>query len=207
VTAVSFHPGEFHSISAENEDPWPAVTFSMFNGGIVGVVMGAFMALYYAVLGSFAAVGTAHGAHHGRNPAEDPATAALAILTGLGVFSAFVAPIFYIIQGFLNPWIFGGIYHLGLSIVGGAKRGYGTTVRVIGYSTAPSVWSFIPVVGWIGAVILGLVAMVVGLDKTHTCGTGKAVLALLLPGLVLGACLCVCAMGIGGLSSYLSHVR
>ena len=179
----------------------------MFNGGIVGIVMGIFMALYYAVLGSVAATGTGRLGHHAHHTADDPTTAALAILTGLGVFSAVIAPIFYIVQGFLNPWIFGGIYHLGLSIVGGAKKGYGSTVRVVGYSSAPSVWCFIPVVGWIGAAVLAVVAMVVGIDKTHACGTGKAVLAVFLPGLVLGACICVCAMGVGGLSAYLSHAH
>jgi phage FluMu protein Com len=78
-----------------------------------------------------------------------------------------------------------GIQHLMLMLVGGARYGFETTLRVVAYAagaTAPI--QLIPFVGGLIAVIAQLVLIVIGYTKAHEISTGKAVLAVLLPTLI-----------------------
>jgi DNA-binding HxlR family transcriptional regulator len=74
--------------------------------------------------------------------------------------------------------IWSGLVHGALLIVGGAKQGFETTFRVVGYSNAPQLLSVIPVVGSVAATVYSLILLAIGLRETHEIPTGKSALAV-----------------------------
>ncbi len=126
-------------------------------------------------------------------------------LAGLGVGSmAFIIllPIFMIVGLFIGA----GILHLCLMIVGGARKPFETTFRVLAFSqgsTGPL--QMIPFCGGIVAGIWALVANCIGLSRAHEIDIGKAVLAVLLPLIVCcggGMLLLMLAGGLGALNHH-----
>ena len=101
------------------------------------------------------------------------------------IFVAVLVPI----GGLIMPFIWAGIIHVMMMILGGAERSYEVTYRTVCYAAAPNVLGVIPFVGIIGG-IWGIVCTIVGLTRTQNCSTGKAVMAVLIPMLVL-MCLCI----------------
>lgn len=92
----------------------------------------------------------------------------------------------------LGLFIGGGILHLCLMLVGGAKRSFETTMRVVCFTGgSANLFSMIPVCGWLIALVYTLVLECIGLTRAHEITTGKALLAVLLPLFV-----CCCAMGL-----------
>ncbi|MDQ3198599.1 MAG: YIP1 family protein [Verrucomicrobiota bacterium] len=111
-------------------------------------------------------------------------TNALAGIMGLGIGTIFIilfVPVFIALGLFLGA----GILHLCLMLVGGAKRSYETTFRVLSFtlgSTYPLM--IVPVCGGFISGLWALVLECVGLARAHETTTGKAVLAVLLPVIV-----------------------
>lgn len=96
---------------------------------------------------------------------------------GLVVFIIFV-PVFIAIGAFVSS----AIIHLCLMLVGGAKRPYETTFRVICYAMGSA--HPLMIVPFCGNLIAGVWAIVLeclGLARAHEIDTGRAVLAVLLP--------------------------
>ena len=102
--------------------------------------------------------------------------------------------------GFLVQVVFGGVFvvigvfvtagvlHLMLLLLGGARRDFEATLRVVSFSQAPSVLFLVPFCGQLVGGIWGLVLYVLGLAEAHRIGHGKAAAAVLLPILVLCCC-------------------
>jgi hypothetical protein len=65
--------------------------------------------------------------------------------------------------------------------MGGASKGFDSTMKVILYSNAAAVFSFFPYLGEIVAFVLTLVIIIAGLREVHETTNGKAVISLLLP--------------------------
>lgn len=118
------------------------------------------------------------------------------------IFGIVLCPVFIAIGVFIGA----GIIHLCLMLVGGAKKSYETTFRVICFaagSTYP-----ICIVPFCGSYIAGLWALVaecIGLARAHETDIGRAVLAIVLP-------LVICCGGgfllilmAGGLTALMSH--
>jgi hypothetical protein len=131
-----------------------------------------------------------------------------AALPWLGVGSAafiILIPVFIVLVLFIGA----AVVHLCLLIVGGAKKTFETTFRVLAFtqgSTGPL--QMIPLCGGLIAGIWALVSNCIGLARAHEIETGRAVLAVLLP--VIVCCggtflLVVLAGGVGALSHYGSH--
>jgi hypothetical protein len=81
----------------------------------------------------------------------------------------------------LGMFIWSGILHLCLLIVGGAKSGYEATFRAVSYSQAAQAWSLIPFIGgWI-AGIWQLIVQVIGLREIHETSYLKVIVAFLIP--------------------------
>jgi hypothetical protein len=74
-----------------------------------------------------------------------------------------------------------GIFHLFLLIFRGAKHGFGTTLRVLCFSSGPFLFEIVPILGSPVAGIWSLVLTVIGLREAHETSTGKVVAAVLLP--------------------------
>lgn len=106
---------------------------------------------------------------------------AFAGVMGMGIGAIFVIilmPIFVTIGLFIGA----AILHLCLMIVGGAKRSFETTFRVVCFS-AGSAYPLM-IVPFCGGIISGIWCIVlecIGLGRAHGTDTGRAVLAVFLP--------------------------
>lgn len=106
------------------------------------------------------------------------------IIIGLVILS----PIITIIGLF----IWSGILHICLIILGGNKKGFEATFRSAAYGDSPNIFMLIPVCGGCVAGIWLTVTTIIGLKQTHQIPTWKAIVAFLLP-IILCACLAVIA--------------
>ena len=142
------------------------LTYAMI-GGSVGFIV--YFLLTFA-LGSFGMMG-------GR---DNP----LSTMFGAGIGMVFVIifiPVFIAVSVFIGS----AIIHLCLMIVGGAKKSYETTFRVVCFATGSTQpLLIIPFCGGAIAGIWGLVVECIGLARTHETDMGRAVMAILLPVIV-----------------------
>jgi len=77
------------------------------------------------------------------------------------------------------------IIHLCLMIVRGNNNGYKTTFRAISYSYSGYLFGIIPFIGLIIGNIYVFILTIIGVREGHEISTGKAVLAVLLPAIVI----------------------
>lgn len=77
------------------------------------------------------------------------------------------------------------IIHLCLIIVGGNNNGYRTTFRAVAYSYSGYLFGIIPFIGMIIGGIYTFILTIIGVREGHEISTGKAVLAVLLPAIVI----------------------
>jgi hypothetical protein len=121
---------------------------------------------------------------------------------GLAVQLVF-APIVIVMGIFIGA----GIYHLVLMLLGQARQGFETTLRVVCYCQAASVVMLLPLCGGLVAAVWRVVIAILGLAQAHRIGRGSAAIAVLAP-IVLACCCCAVALllvfgGIAGLASHL----
>jgi hypothetical protein len=106
----------------------------------------------------------------------------------------------------VGSFIWSGIAHLCLMLVGAVNRPFETTYRVVCYAGgSASVLNLIPACGWVVALIWNIVLLVIGFEKTHRTTTGKAVAAVLLPLIVCCGGLAAVTALIGALYFRLQH--
>lgn len=77
------------------------------------------------------------------------------------------------------------ITHLCLMIIGGNKSGYKATFRAISYAWCGNLFEIIPFIGSAIGSIYTLVLTIIGVRETHGITTGKAILAVLLPAIIM----------------------
>jgi hypothetical protein len=77
------------------------------------------------------------------------------------------------------------IIHLCLMIVRGNNNGYKTTFRAISYSYSGYLFGIIPFIGFLIGNIYVFILTIIGVREGHKISTGKAVLAVLLPAIVI----------------------
>jgi hypothetical protein len=76
--------------------------------------------------------------------------------------------------------------HLGLLVLGGARRGFEATARVEGYAAGSSAFGYLlPFIGPLLVFVVGIYLRVVGLSEAHGIGRGRAAAAVFLPLLVI----------------------
>jgi hypothetical protein len=105
--------------------------------------------------------------------------------TMVGMSVSFAVLVWRLVAVAVAPFIFGGLVHLSLMIVGGANKAFETTFRVISFSqgsTAPL--QLVPCCGGLVALVWCLVANCIGVARAHGIDTGRATLAVLLPVIV-----------------------
>jgi hypothetical protein len=99
-----------------------------------------------------------------------------------------------------------GVIHLCVMIVGGNRKGFEATFRAISYSQSALLFYIVPVIGSIVGGIYYLILIILGVREGHEISTGKAVLAVLLPLIIvfgLGILLAIfIPLFIGSLGSY-----
>jgi len=147
--------------------------------GWIGLVASAF---YQAIFRSV--VGSGLGAFG----SERPEIAAL--LGWVEGWAGFVAQaVFGGVFVVIGVFIAAGILHLVLMLLGGARRDFEATLRVVSFAQATSILFLVPFCGQFVGGIWTLVLYVLGLAETHQIGHGKAAAAVLLP-IVLVCCCC-----------------
>jgi hypothetical protein len=72
------------------------------------------------------------------------------------------------------------LIHLSLIIVGGNKKGFETTFRLMSYSFSGYLFGIIPLIGSTITVIYILILMIIGAKEGHHISTGRSLLAILL---------------------------
>lgn len=117
---------------------------------------------------------------------QEAAALSPAIRFAVGVI---VGPMVWIV--FLFLW--SGIVHGLLLLFGGAPKGFETSLRVIAYSAAPSVFAAVPFLGGLVGSVWGIVLQCIGLAEAHGVPRGRAVAAVLVPLAVCCVCLAVLA--------------
>ncbi len=85
----------------------------------------------------------------------------------------------------LSIFVGSAINHVCLMIVGGNKKGFEATFRAISYAWSGYLFGIIPVIGSTIGAIYSLVLIILGIREGHGITTGKAVLAALLPVIVI----------------------
>ncbi len=96
----------------------------------------------------------------------------------------------------LTLYLGSAMIHLCLMVVGGNRRGFEATFRVIAYSWSTQIFALIPLVGGLIIPIYALAIEIIGLREGHGIGTGRAVLAVFLPFIVIGAFFVVAAISL-----------
>jgi hypothetical protein len=100
----------------------------------------------------------------------------------VGMSVSFVMLVWRLVFVAIVPFVFGGLVHVSLVLVGGANKAFETTFRVISFSqgsTAPL--QLVPCCGGFVALIWFLVANCIGVARAHEIDSGRATLAVLLP--------------------------
>jgi hypothetical protein len=108
----------------------------------------------------------------------------------------------------VGMFLVSGVLHLCLMILGGARKPFETTFRVVCFSSGSTyLLSMIPICGGFIAAVWNIVLECIGLARAHEIDTGKAVMAVLLPVIVCcgGAILLGILGGFSALSLFPRH--
>lgn len=137
--------------------------------GLIGTVLGGLFGAVYQMLMS-SLMPTFGGAEAVRQQAfmgMMSAGCVFVVLPFIAVVSMFVAA---------------GIYHVMLLLLGGARFGFETTMRVVAYSSgSTSLIGLVPICGGPIGAVWGIVLNIIGLAQAHEIPTGKAAAAVLIP--------------------------
>ena len=165
VTLVLTKPVEAFALMKKEGDMMGPLLFALI-GGSIGLIVSFLFQIAFSALGIM----------------QDQNGLANIFGVGIGlVFFLFLVPV---LLG-VGMFIWSGILHLCLMIVGGAKKPFETTFRVVCFSSGSTyLLSVIPFCGGMITGVWNLVLEVIGLARSHEIDTGKAVLAVLLPMIV-----------------------
>jgi hypothetical protein len=180
---VLFSPTKFFKKVAAGEGYWSAFIFAMISG-IIG--FGAVLLWQWLFFS-------------GMVPPQIRSVTTYSLFL---VFAIILIPfwvVFSIVVG-------SGVIHLCVMIVGGNRKGFEATFRAISYSHSALLFYIVPVIGSIVGGIYYLILIILGVREGHEISTGKAVLAVLLPLIIvfgLGILLAIfIPLFIGSLGSY-----
>jgi len=128
----------------------------------------------------------------------------LAAMTGMGIGlgSIILVPLFIVI--FLFVW--SGLAHLCLMIVGGANQPFETTFRVFAFTQGSAgPLQIIPLCGGVISGVWAIVCNCIGLARAQETDTGRALLAVLSPLIVCCGFVFVILFMFGALGAWASH--
>ncbi len=92
-----------------------------------------------------------------------------------------IAPIVGAVGVFLTALV---AHLLVILVVGSGHSGFGATFRIVAYSLVISLANWIPLIGWIFS-LYGLYLATVGIREMHATTTGKALLVVVLPAILI----------------------
>lgn len=164
-TESLFRPGEFFRKIPETGGTGAAVLYY----GIVGMIEAVFVLFWDLIVAAAAISSPLVG-----QVAEAFGLATEAI-TPIVVF--LFTPVILAFKLAINV----AVLHACLWILGGARRGAGTTMRVLCYAYGPAVFAVIPYIGVFVGYVWTVVLAIVGLSNAHRTDGWRAALAVFLP--------------------------
>ena len=176
------------------EGGFGAPLFFAVIGGVIGGVIGTIPQIFLQLVMT--------GMQAGQADAQ-----AVGLMAGMGVGMAVAMMIFIPIGVVIATFIYSGLYHLMLMILGGANFPYETTFRVVAYAGgASSLLLAIPFCGQYVSGIVAIVFYIIGLMKAQEISGMKATAAVLLPMLIccvliFGVVFAVIGIGVAASSS------
>jgi hypothetical protein len=174
-------PGAFFRGMPPSGGMGSPLLYAVVIGWIGLVVAGLYQALFRSIVGSsFAALGD-----------RPELASALAWMESWAGFAAQV--VFGAVFVVIGVFIAAGVLHLMLLLLGGARRDFEATFRVVSYAQATSILFLLPFCGQLIGGIWSLVLYVIGLAEVHQISHGRATAAVLLP--VALVCCCCAAFG------------
>jgi hypothetical protein len=155
--------------------------------GLLGGTVGSLTALAFQVGMQTLAMGFG-GANGANGP---PIGIFLGIMIAFGLIGIPIGML-------INMFLFSGIFHLMLLMIGAARQPFEATFRVVAYSLgSSSLLGLIPICGQMISGIVNLVFVCIGLTYTHEISGWKATVAVLLPIFICcGAAIAIYAVAI-----------
>lgn len=77
------------------------------------------------------------------------------------------------------------ILHGSILLIGARDNRFEATLRIVSYATSPDIFNVIPTLGWTIGAVWKLVLVIIGVRQVHRVSTGRAVLAVLFPVLLI----------------------
>lgn len=192
-TQAMFHPTQFFKSVPTSSEIVKPLLYALIVGSIGGVFGVIWQFLWNMI--QLPMMST-----YGRGRPEESVFAAFFTVAMLPLILIFV-PFGVVIGQFVGA----GILHLCLMIVGGNKKGFGATFRVVAYGGySPALLQIIPICGGIVGGVWAIVLEIIGLKEVHQISTGKAVLAVFLPLIFCCGCLLILIFAIGGGALFLA---
>ena len=185
-------PGEAFSRLRQDGDVASPVLF----GIIVSWICWALSQMW-----SFFLAGTMRGLVEGIDGLEPLlATPSLAVL----VVQTLLWPVYFLVIAFIGT----AVLHVSMMIVGGTAEsdtGFEGTLKVYTYAWVSWIAVLIPFAGAIVAMLWNLVLLVIGLASVHRASEGRAVAAVLIPGLLCCVCAATVAVFFGAMIARLAQ--
>jgi hypothetical protein len=161
VVMVLTKPGEAFAMMKAEGDMMGPMLFALI-GGCAGIIVSILIQMCLQSVGFMA----------------NRESAMMGVVGIWAIGYILLSPVIVIVGMFLVS----GILHVCLMIVGGAKKSFETTFRVVCFSTGSTyLLSMIPLCGGMIAGVWNLVLEIIGLARAHEIDTGKAVMAVLIP--------------------------
>ena len=113
-----------------------------------------------------------------------PTTSEYQLSTAVQIIGGMAAPLWVPVALLISV----ALQHLFLVIVGGAKNGFGATLRAMSYAYAPQILALVPLCGAVVGTVWSVVLVVIGLSVVHRISIGRALLSVLLPVVLCCAC-------------------
>jgi hypothetical protein len=120
------------------------------------------------------------------------------------VVNLIMGPVFIVVGLF----VWSGIVHVILLLLGGAGRGFEATFRVVAYGATTNLIQIVPFCGGLIGAIYGIVLAIIGLSAAHGDSKGKTAAAVLAPLVLCCCCIAVAVVVImGGVASIVNQNR
>ena len=157
-------------------------------GVVVGWLGQLVTALYQLILNSLTGPGWTRNA-------DLPAALRPFVAHFEGVMGFLFVALFGWLFVLLGLFIWSGLVHLALLLLGGARRGFETSFSVAAYAESAMLWGVIPFCGGIVVLVHWIVLNAIGLSEAHGISRGLALAAVFLPLFV--CCCCLPGLGLG----------
>ena len=139
---------------------------------IIAAVYSAILALMFAFMGAF--LGSMMGLGN----------VGSMMGIGAGIGTAIILFIVFLLSSIIGAFIAGAIMHIFVYIVGG-RKGISQTIKALMYGSTPTLlFGWIPFIGML-AGIWSLILEIIGIKELHELTTGKAIMAMLIPIILL----------------------